>query len=130
VDKQGSLRLEIFVRDVERSATFYERVLGFTRRDSSPGYAAVARGLAIIGIGRLADLEPDHPLRCGDGEHLGCGVEIVLEVDDVDGAFAGAQASGHPIASPLQGRPWGLRDFRLIDPDGFYIRITNRKATA
>jgi catechol 2,3-dioxygenase-like lactoylglutathione lyase family enzyme len=128
VDNQGSLRLEIFVRDIEQSTTFYERVLGFTRRHSSPGYAGVARGSATIGIGRLADLPSDHPLRSGDSERLGLGVEMVLEVDDVEGAFAAAKAVGHPIASPLQDRPWGLRDFRLIDPDGYYIRITDREA--
>jgi lactoylglutathione lyase len=23
-------------------------------------------------------------------------------------------------------RPWGVRDFRLLDPDGYYLRITER----
>jgi lactoylglutathione lyase len=22
-------------------------------------------------------------------------------------------------------RPWGLRDFRVVDPDGYYLRITH-----
>jgi hypothetical protein len=24
----------------------------------------------------------------------------------------------------LTSRPWGLRDFRLVDPDGYYWRVT------
>jgi len=23
-------------------------------------------------------------------------------------------------------RPWGLRDFRIFDPSGYYLRITER----
>ena len=37
-------------------------------------------------------------------------------------------ATSWPIAEPLQDRPWGLTDFRIIDPAGHYLRITNRSA--
>jgi lactoylglutathione lyase len=30
------------------------------------------------------------------------------------------------IAEPIAERPWGLRDFRLADPDGYYWRVTTR----
>ena len=32
--------------------------------------------------------------------------------------------SGYPLAAAMQDRPWGLRDFRVADPDGYYLRIT------
>jgi lactoylglutathione lyase len=35
------------------------------------------------------------------------------------------EAAGYPIAEPLQDRPWGLRDFRLLDPDDYYLRVTD-----
>jgi uncharacterized glyoxalase superfamily protein PhnB len=57
------------------------------------------------------------------------GVELVLEVDDVDDELERVRMSGWPIAEQLQERPWGLRDFRLIDPSGYYLRLTNRAAT-
>jgi uncharacterized glyoxalase superfamily protein PhnB len=56
----------------------------------------------------------------------GLGVEIVLEVDDLDGRHDRVAASGHEILEPLQERPWGLRDFRISDPDGYYLRTTSR----
>jgi hypothetical protein len=34
------------------------------------------------------------------------------------------------ISEPLQLRPWGLYDFRLTDPDGYYLRITHGNAAA
>jgi hypothetical protein len=29
------------------------------------------------------------------------------------------------VAEELTSRPWGLTDFRLADPDGYYIRVTS-----
>jgi len=123
----GALRIELFVADVGRSADFYARVLGFEREHESEGYVAMRRGSARIGIGAYADLPRDHYLRrAPEGAALGLGVEIVVEVDDIEAAFAVVRDAGQPLLSPLRDRPWGLRDFRLADPDGYYLRITSR----
>jgi hypothetical protein len=29
------------------------------------------------------------------------------------------------LAETMRERPWGLRDFRVVDPDGYHLRITN-----
>jgi uncharacterized glyoxalase superfamily protein PhnB len=52
-------------------------------------------------------------------------VEIVLEVPDVDAALEAVERAGCSVVEPLRDRPWGLRDFRLVDPDGYYLRITH-----
>jgi uncharacterized glyoxalase superfamily protein PhnB len=52
------------------------------------------------------------------------GVELVVEVEDLDDALARVQAAEWPIDEELTTRPWGLRDFRLLDPSGYYWRIT------
>lgn len=122
----AALRIEIFVHDIDRSVDFYERVLGFTRETASPDYVAIRHGAALIGIGAMSHLSAGHPLKSSAGERSGLGVEIVLEVDDVEVAFVAARTTGHPLLSPLQDRPWGQRDFRLADPDGYYIRVTSR----
>jgi uncharacterized glyoxalase superfamily protein PhnB len=54
------------------------------------------------------------------------GVELVLEVDDVVSERDQVVAAGWPLEQDLQDRPWGLTDFRLIDPAGYYLRVTSR----
>ncbi|MBX6353600.1 MAG: VOC family protein [Thermoflavifilum sp.] len=121
------LRLELFVADVARSAAFYQRVLGFDVVKSSPGYAVVRRDDVQIGLGAADQLSQDHPLRpLHAGERKGVGVEVVLEVEDVNAAYQRVAAAGYPVAEPLMVRPWGLTDFRVMDPDGYYLRITSR----
>jgi lactoylglutathione lyase len=54
------------------------------------------------------------------------GVELVLEVDDVVAERDRIGAAGWPLAEDLRNRPWGLKDFRVLDPAGYYLRITDR----
>ena len=128
---EAGLRLELFVEDVEASIAFYTRVLAFEVARHGPGdYASLRLGGVLFGLGTVAKLpEEGGYFRRDISDHRrGLGVEIVLEVDDVDGWHDRVAASGHPILEPLRDRPWGLRDFRISDPDGYYLRITSRTA--
>jgi catechol 2,3-dioxygenase-like lactoylglutathione lyase family enzyme len=127
--REAGLRLELFVEDMEASIAFYTRVLAFEVVRREPGdYASLRLGGILLGIGPVAKLpeEGGYFGRDISAQRRGLGVEIVLEVDDVDGWRDRVAASGHPIFEPLQDRPWGLRDFRISDPDGYYLRITSR----
>jgi uncharacterized glyoxalase superfamily protein PhnB len=123
-----SARFELFVSNVAASVAFYRDVLDFEELPSGYGYHPVRRGTAVIGIGAAADLAAAHyflPEAASDARK-GIGVEIVLEVDDIDTVFRKVCATGYPVTEQLETRSWGLRDFRLADPDGYYIRVTSR----
>jgi uncharacterized glyoxalase superfamily protein PhnB len=123
------LRAELFVRDVPRAAAFYRDVLGFEIQRVAPGgYTSIGREGAVFGLNAVAHLPPDHPARPGPGEPVGRGVEFVVMVDDVAALHARAKASGQAEVSALVTQPWGLTDFRLVDPDGYYVRITGLSA--
>jgi len=53
---------------------------------------------------------------------------VVFEADDITAERDRVVAQGWPLDADLQTRPWGLTDFRLFDPDGYYVRITSRDA--
>ena len=125
------LRLELFVRDMEVSIDFYRRVLGFAvlRRDA--GYASLRQGAVTLGLGPIAKLSDEHGYftRRRLAQERGLGIEIVLEIDDIQAYNRDVRASAHPITEDLQEHPWGLIDFRIVDPDGYYLRITARNPT-
>jgi len=128
--------IELHVSDVERTIAFYE-VLGFrvTRRwedwlrmnrpaEGPLGGAVEAAEIIIQGDAGLRTR--DHYFT----PHLdrfprGVGVEITLEVADVEAAYATAQAAGLRVVKAIQDRDWKARDFRLADPDGFFVRVTS-----
>ena len=123
-----SLRLELFVSDLQKSVEFYTRVLGFERLEGQADYVPVRSGSVVFGLGPAENLSKRHYFNPElQTARRGLGAEIVLEVDDVQAFFAKVKASGYKqIVSPLRAQSWGLTDFRVADPDGYYLRITSR----
>jgi predicted enzyme related to lactoylglutathione lyase len=118
------MRLELFPRDLDAAFDFYTRVLRFdVERDDRAAdwpYLAVRRGATRIGFVRAWDSSPPEPRLPPQG------VEIVLEVEDLDAERAAVGEAGWPLHEEVAARPWGARDFRILDPDGHYLRITSR----
>jgi lactoylglutathione lyase len=121
----ATLRCEIFPSDLDQTVDFYVRVLGFTlirdERGADSPYASVQRGQVSVGAVPSWASPPAEGTRAPP-----IGVELVLEVDDLEEERERVAAAGWPVTQELTSRPWGLRDFRLVDPDGYYWRITDR----
>jgi lactoylglutathione lyase len=109
-------RLELFVENLDVSIRFYEAALGFRLVRRDPDYASLERGDAILGLGPIAKLPAD-----ADGPGFtqarlagdrGAGVEIVLEVDDLDAALEDVRRDGARVVEPLRDRLWGLHGAR------------------
>jgi lactoylglutathione lyase len=121
------LRLELFVEDMDASIDFYTEVLRFEILREHPGdYASLRCGGVTLGIGPISKLPEEGGYFTREIASLqrGLGAEIVLEIDYVDEWYCHVSGCGYPIFEPPQVRPWGLRDFRIVDPDGYYLRLT------
>lgn len=120
-------RLELFVDDLAASTEFYSRVLGFrVIKQQADGYTVMVNGSVTLSLNSRGNLPADHPIQARHGERLGRGVELVLEVDDIEAVTQQVRAAKWPMSGELRRQPWGLSDFRLLDPDGYYWRITTR----
>ena len=120
----ATLRCEIFPADLDATAAFYVDVLAFEvvrdERDREAPYLALRRADVQLGAAQRAAVADDAQRRPP------VGVELVLEVDDLEADRARVAAAGWPVAEDVTARPWGLRGFRLLDPDGWYWRLTTR----
>jgi catechol 2,3-dioxygenase-like lactoylglutathione lyase family enzyme len=127
-EQAASLRLELFVRDLASSVDFYKRVLGFADVKRSPDYVSLSLGRVVLGLSPVANLEPEHHFRPEVAQsRRGLGVEIVLEVENVAAVEQHVRSVGYPLVRSLEKQPWGLTDFRIADPDGYFVRITSRR---
>lgn len=118
------VRFELFSVDIDRCVDFYVRVLRFElqsdRRDEEPPYAHLRRGNVRIGaVATTAQVDPA-------ARAVPQGIEIVLEVGDLVSERDAVIAAGYPLSADLADQSWGLSDFRLFDPDGYYLRFTTR----
>ncbi|MDL9978755.1 VOC family protein [Microbacterium sp. ASV49] len=119
------LRCEVFAADLDATADFYTRVLGFRimrdGRDQEWGYLALERGSVRVGAARRAATSAVEHRRPP------VGVELVLEVDDLPAERRRIADAGWNVVDEIATQPWGLTDFRLLDPDGYYWRLTTRE---
>jgi lactoylglutathione lyase len=126
--KNLTVRFELFTDDPKRAVDFYTNILRFEVMYANGRYHSLRRGDVVIGIGSAHKLRDGHYFRPEViTQRKGLGVEIVLEIDTIEGEYKKIQASGYPIAEELQKREWGLTDFRIIDPDGYYLRLTSKR---
>jgi lactoylglutathione lyase len=121
------LRFELFVNDIEKSISFYRDILRFIEMPNNGNYHLMYRGDVKIGIGSGDKLPENHYFRpeVVTNYRKGIGVEFVLEVEEIEEEYKYIQTKEYKIEAELKKQEWGLTDFRLVDPDGYYIRITS-----
>lgn len=127
---QNNVLLELHVPDFKDVKDFYNK-LGFNvvwerKPEKDKGYLVMKYGNNILcffcGNEKVHDLQPYFNKFPRDTIR-GYGVEIIIMVDNVDKTYAKAKTFAN-ITEKLQMRPWGLKDFRVADPFGYYLRIT------
>ena len=112
VDSRNQLVVEVFVRDMARSRAFYER-LGFALlRDDDTFVEYTWEGHRFF-----LDQRGDQP------EAAAPQANVRIMVPDVDRYWALAQAMGARVFAPITDQQYGIRDFTILDPDGFGLRF-------
>ncbi len=125
----NSILLELHVPDFEKVKEFYGK-LGFEvvwerKPEEKKGYLVIRRDNNILCFwpGNEYVKEQSYFKDFPSDTKRGYGVEIVIMVNDIDSLYKKAETFCN-IVDKLQTQPWGLKDFRIEDPFGFYLRFT------
>jgi len=116
--------IELHVPDFQAAFDFY-KVLGFRLHWMEERYMVLKRdgqALCFYG-GNEAIYEQAYFRDYPKNTKRGYGVEVILFIEGVD-TFYGEVASLVKVVEPLRTRAWGKRDFRVEDPFGYYLRIS------
>jgi catechol 2,3-dioxygenase-like lactoylglutathione lyase family enzyme len=105
--------LFVLVSHLARSKRFYVDVLGLEVLLEENGYLRIG-GASGFHMG----MEEGLPDRVGSA-----GIEIVIQVDDIDKRYEELRASGIDFESAPSDQPWGARHAWLRDPDGYRLSI-------
>ena len=107
------------VNDLAASKRFYLDKLGFAEDFSVDGWAFLSRGACHLRLGHCPEAvpmsqAPDHSWFA------------YLHVRDAAGLYDEAVAKGVEIWHPLADKPWGMREFAVVTPDGHRIVFGER----
>ena len=72
--------------------------------------------LPVTGLGECPDAL--RPSELGDHSYFG-----YLRVDDADVYYQDLKSKGIKISSPVSDKPWGMREFGIMSPEGHRITI-------
>jgi uncharacterized glyoxalase superfamily protein PhnB len=118
----------LLVANVERSLAFYVDMLGFARGmtvpDASPFvFAAVTSGDVEIFVNDAATAVKEYPAFAG--KPLGATGTMYIELEGVDALHERIKSSV-TITMPLVTQFYGMREFGILDPDGYVITFAER----
>src|SRR3989344_5415763 len=135
----NNLVLELHVPDFQKARAFYA-IFGFSQMKYDPTSGG-GSDLGYMILKREDSLGETHLNFYGDKEKVsqhshfkdfppttprGYAVEITIPVSNVDMLWDSVKDKLKPaqVAQPLTLKRWGKKDFRVIDPFGFYVRFT------
>ena len=99
---------------------------GFRLISNERGFAEMRSETALVLLNADRELPEGHPFRDKLLENgMGIGVEIGIVSTDLEAARKLALTFEKWSVTEIALRPWGLSDFRVVSPDGYYLRITN-----
>jgi catechol 2,3-dioxygenase-like lactoylglutathione lyase family enzyme len=110
-ERSSQLAIELRVADLAASIAFYAEA-GFALERRTAGFATlqIDGRYLLLSEKPAAVAGPNPP-------------NLRIAVEDVDAAFARAQALGWPVADGPADHGYGLRDFTVRDPDGYEVRF-------
>ncbi|MEW2449304.1 VOC family protein [Streptomyces parvulus] len=113
--------ISLQVRDLERSAAFYEQFLGLKPSDAGPPHAVVFDtkpiAFAVRDVIEGVDLDAI--------KQPGRGMALWLHAPDAQGIHDALAAAGTTIVSAPADGPFG-RTFTFADPDGYQVTLHDR----
>jgi lactoylglutathione lyase len=116
-----------YVRDVERSVTFYEQAFGLQRRfvDESGQYGEMETGETTLAFAsnELGASNLPGGFRRNDPAEPPAGVEIAFVTEDVDATFRSVLEAGATRVAEPKIKPWGQIVAYVRDPDGVLVEI-------
>ena len=118
----------LLVASVDRSLAFYVDILGFARGMTVPdqppfAFAAVASGPVEIFFNDATGATKEYPGFAG--KPIGATGTMYIEVEGVDALHERIKSSV-TITMPLVTQFYGMREFGILDPDGYVITFAER----
>lgn len=113
----------IYVPDVIRTMSFYERAFGLQQRfvHESGTYGEMETGATVLAFADEVQthLTFEHNRR----ERKAAGAEVAFVVEDVRAAFEHAISSGATVVTEPIDKPWGQTVSYVRDLNGFLVEI-------
>jgi len=116
----------LYVKDLERTLTFYEKAFGLKRKFvAGSEYGELETGATTLSFATipLAQSNLKSEIQTSSLAAKPFGIEIAFTTDDVEGTYKKAVAAGAVEEAKASYKPHGQTVAYVRDPDGFLVEI-------
>ena len=106
------------VEDLDSSKAFYIEKLGFVETLQTGGWSFLKRGRLRLRIGHCPGINP--MTACPEHSLI-----VQAVTDDANALYEEFSANGVDVSKP-EDKPWGLREFGVVSPDGHRFMFTQQ----
>ncbi|PLR80305.1 lactoylglutathione lyase [Bacillus canaveralius] len=119
-------RVELYVKDIEKSLDFYQNLIGLelygrSERSGRFNYDCFSLLLttdAVLGENHYFNNRAKSVVK-------GNGFELIIVVDSLEEVYRRCREQNYQIEEEIEKYPWDMRGFKIADPDGYFLRITS-----
>ena len=111
LSKITGTRYVLAVKDLQKSAAYYQHQLGFTSLWTDGGWHFLSREKFFVMLGECADDRSAFETR----NHS---YFAYIDVENIDALYAEFKSKDVDIPSALENKPWGQREFSVQTIDG------------
>ncbi|WP_232698471.1 VOC family protein [Brevibacillus daliensis] len=120
-------RNELYVKDIEKSLQFYQQIIGlelFGRNEVCGRFNYDCFSLLVTSDSILG--ENHYFTHTERNTSRGNGFELIIVVDLLEEVYERCRENNYPIEVEIEEYSWDMRGFKIVDPDGYFIRITSK----
>ena len=115
----------IAVKDVEKSAKWYENIFGCKRKHGGDEFAVLVSENEEVLLCLHKWGAHEHPTMTNPNIKPGNGLILYYKTDNINAIRQNVEKLRHPVAEDIHINPNSTKkEFSLRDPDGYYLTIT------
>ena len=116
-------RVKLYVNDIEKSLLFYEEVIGLKLYKRNMHAVRLNHDQFSLLLASDSTLNENHYFTI---EKKGNGFELIIVVDRIEDVYERCKEKRCTIQEEIQTYPWEMRGFKVVDPDGYFLRVTSK----
>ena len=121
----GFVFVELYVEDTRYYMRIFEGALGFEVVRDEGDWVQLRSSHGTIILNRFDDPDPGHPFEhYREATRRGVGVEIGIVCDRIEDKWEKARRIDGCTVTDIVTQEWGMTDFRILTPHGYYLRVT------
>ncbi|MGD0525109.1 MAG: VOC family protein [Polyangiaceae bacterium] len=123
--RPGFVFVELYVEDPAYYVRIFRDALGFEVLRDEGTFVELRSSRGLVILNTFEDPEPGHPF-----EHYrrdarrGVGVEIGIVTDQIEETWKLARRIEDCVVTDIVHQEWGMTDYRILTPHGYYLRVT------